>query len=74
MATNLYKQFLKLIPQAPLLVGVVQSTRDGECEIQLPDGSFTRARGSSDVGDRVWIRDGVIEGDAPNLPVELIEI
>jgi len=74
MATNLYKQFLQLIPQAPLQVGDVASISDGEAIITLPGGGTARARGEAQVGDRVYFRDGAIEGPAPNLPIELIEV
>jgi hypothetical protein len=74
MATNIYKQFLRLIPTDPLQVGDVQSITDGEAVIVLPGGGTIRARGQADVGDRVWVRAGLIEGPAPVLPVEIFEI
>ena len=42
--------------------------------VQLPGGGTVRARGSAAVGDRVFVRDGVLEAVAPNLPLEIIEI
>ena len=37
------------------------------CSVELPDGSVISARGSANIGARVFVRDGLIEGEAPNL-------
>ena len=42
--------------------------------VQLPGGGTVRARGSAAVGERVFVRDGVLEAVAPNLALEIIEI
>lgn len=47
---------------------------NGIVTVQLPGGGLVKARGSSTVGARVFVRDDVIEGTAPSLPVEIIEI
>lgn len=70
--SNLYRKFRDLIPDAPLLVGDVVAT--DPVRVELPDGSFIAARGEATLGAKVFVRDGVIEGAAPTLPVELIEI
>lgn len=72
--TNLFKRFQKLIPQPPLRVGDVIAYADGVAEIQEAGGGVARARGEASVSDRVFFRDGVIEGPAPDLTVEIIEI
>ena len=46
----------------------------GVVTVQLPGGGTVKARGSASMGARVFVRDGVIESDAPSLPIELIEI
>jgi hypothetical protein len=74
MATNLFKQFSRLIPKAPLLIGTVSAQAGGEVLVELPDGRSIRARGSAANGTRVWVRDGLVEGPAPQLQVELIDI
>jgi hypothetical protein len=33
-----------------------------------------QARGEAVIGERVFVRDGVIEGPAPTLPVEIISV
>lgn len=70
--SNLYRKFRELIPDAPLLVGAVVSA--DPVRVQLPDGTWIVARGDATVGQKVFVRDGVIEGTAPTLPVELIEV
>lgn len=70
--SNLYRKFLALIPDAPLLVGTVVAT--APLRVELPDGTQVPARGEVTLGERVFVRDGAIEGPAPTLPVEIIEI
>lgn len=72
--TNLWKRLKQLLPEAPLLVGVVDSVDTYGALVLLPDGSLTAVRGAATVGDSVFIRNGLIEGSAPNLSVVLIEI
>ena len=71
---NLYQQFRALLPESPLRVGTVTEVAAGVITVQLPGGGLVQARGSAEVGQHVFVRDGVVEGVAPSLPVELIEI
>lgn len=71
---NLYRQFRQLIPEPPLQAGVVLETNASGVVIALPGGGLLRARGEAQVGDTVFVRDGVIEGIAPALPLEVIYI
>ena len=71
---NPFKQLLDLLPAAPLQVGDVTATADGIATIQLPGGGVVHARGNVTVGDRVFFRDGVVEGPAPDLTVVLIDV
>lgn len=71
---NLYEQFRQLIPEPPLQAGTVVATALGIVTVALPGGGLIRARGSAAIGQKVFVRDGVIEGEAPNLTLELIEI
>jgi len=73
---NVYEQFLQLLPDAALQVGVVTEVGAGVVTVQLPGGGTVRARGGSPdlVGQSVFVRNDVIEGLAPNLPLEIIEI
>jgi hypothetical protein len=71
---NRFQRLKKLFPDAPLLVGdVVQATSYG-ATVELPSGALITVRGTATVGQRVFVRDGLIEGVAPALPFFEIEI
>lgn len=72
--SNLYAQFLRLIPNPPLQVGQVIAVDGGVATIELPGGGRVQARGDAAAGQRVFCRDGVIEGDAPDMPFVAITI
>lgn len=71
---NLFKQFIDLLPKTPLLVGDVVAITNGVATIEQPGGGRSQARGDAQVGDRVFFRNGAIEGAAPNLPIVLIDV
>ena len=71
---NLYEQFRQLIPDPPLQAGTVVGVGSGVVTVALPGGGLIRARGNATVGQTVFVRDEVIEGIAPSLPLEIIEI
>lgn len=73
---NLWATFKALLPQSPLLLGqVVEHHEDGTSTVQLPDGAFMRVRGQGvEPGSKAFIRDGALEGEAPNLPTYLVEV
>ena len=71
---NLYNEFHALIPEAPLQVGTVTQVTGGVVTVQLPGGGLIKARGTAAVGQKVFVRDAVIEAIAQNLTLELIEI
>ena len=77
MSTNLYRALRELLPEAPLQVATVVEvhTATGESTIEWPGGSQQRVRGTS-VGapNRAFVRNGVIEGVAPSLTFETIEV
>ncbi len=71
---NPYRQLLDILPQRPLQVGDVVQVGVGESIIELPGGGRLTARGDATVGQRVFVRDGAIEGLAPALHIEVIEV
>lgn len=72
--SNIYRTFLDLLPARPLQVGTVLSVSGGIVNVELPGGGHLQARGSATAGQRVFVRDGLVEGAAPDLPVEVIEV
>lgn len=71
---NLYQQFRALLPHAPLQVGTVVDIAPGVVSVQLPGGGRLNARGQAELGQNVFVRDGVVEAIAPSLPLEVIDI
>lgn len=73
-ATNPYGALLALLPSYPLQLATITAI-DGEvARLVLPGGGVLTARGVGAVGDQVFVRDGVIEGQAPSMPFVQIEI
>ena len=71
---NLYEQFRQLLPDPPLQAGVVTEVGSGVVTVQLPGGGVLRARGSAEVRQRVFVRDGVVQATASSLTLEIIDI
>jgi hypothetical protein len=67
--SNLYRQFLRLIPREHLQVGEVTAhNSDGTSDIELPGNQTVRVRGQSvAIGSKAFIKSGEIVGAAPNL-------
>ena len=77
MSTNLYRALRELLPEAPLQVATVIAVHasEGTSTVAWPGGSQQRVRGTAvAAGGRVFVRDGVIEGAAPELTLEVIEV
>ncbi len=71
---NLAKLFEQVLPKRPLQVGDVIAADGVIATVQLPGGGHFRVRGNAEVGQRVFVRDGVIEGLAPAKTLVHIEI
>ncbi len=74
MSYNPYARLRNLFPEARLLVGTVTAADAEMATVELPDGTLMRVRGVATVGDQVYVRDGVIEGPAPDLTIVEIEV
>ncbi len=77
MSTNLYRALLELLPAQPLQVATVAAvnTANGTSTVTWPGGDVQTVRGTSvGVGDKAFVRGGVIEGAAPDLTLETIEV
>ena len=53
--SNLYHQFLALLPPRPLQVGAVTAVAGQLCTVQLPGGGVLQVRGAAAVGDQVFV-------------------
>lgn len=74
MSTNVFALFRNLLKEPRLEIGTVVLVQNGEASISLPGGGVVRARGDATVGQKVFTRNRVIEGTAPDLPIVLIEV
>ena len=73
-STNLWRRLRGLNPEAVLMIGEIVATTPGGRVVQLLDGAQIAARGTGTIGTKVFVRDGIIEGEAPDLTEVLIEI
>ena len=71
---NIFTQFLALLPKDSLTVGTVIATTATGATVQLMGGGIVQARGDATLGQRVFVRAGVIEGPAPTLTYVSAEI
>jgi len=72
---NAWKELQGLVSGPPLQVGEVLAIEGGVATIELPGGGLVQARGAAEVGQTVFVRGSVIEGEAPgDLPLEVIDI
>lgn len=74
ITTSLWLRLRQLTPGAPLQIASVISADSYGALVQFASGSTQRVRGSTAIGQKVFVRGGVIEGRAPDLPVIEIEI
>lgn len=74
--SNLYRQFLRLIPRDALQVGAVTAHNpDGTSDVELPGNQTIRVRGQDvAIGSNAFIRSGQIVGPAPNLPTFTVTV
>ena len=74
---NFYRALIDLLPQTPLMVAVVQSVdvSNGTSAVVFDGGGTAVVRGTSiGVGGKCFVRNGLIEGAAPDLPLVEIEV
>jgi len=74
MSNNFFTRFRKLLPNEPLLVGVVVEYSGGVATIETPEGGRHTARGDAAVDDQVYFQAGVIQAQAPALTDVIIEV
>ena len=75
--TNPYRALLSLLPSNPLQVCTVASvnTGTGTSIVTYPGGSVQTVRGTSvAAGHACFVRSGLIEGAAPDLPLIVIDV
>lgn len=77
MAVNFWKRFQKLLPASPTIVCQVVSVAaaGGFSTVQAPAGGLLRVKGVDvPAGGKCYVKDGIIQGPAPDLPHYEIEV
>lgn len=77
MSKNLFRTLRNLLPEPPLLVATVVSINagTGTSMVLFPGGGNQTVRGTSvAAGQKAFVRNGVVEGAAPNLMGVTIDI
>lgn len=72
--TNPFKRWQDLQPKRLRQVGEVIYMDGDIATIELPSGAHIHAIGRATVGNRVYVRDGAIEGEAPTLTYITAEV
>jgi hypothetical protein len=73
---NPWLQFKNLLPDSPLIIGVVAAHNgDGSSTILLPSNGIITAIGQTvAVGHKAFVRNGQVLYEAPDLPSSTLEI
>lgn len=72
--SNLFRALLAVLPSTPLEVAEVVEVSAELVVVELPGGGRLQVRGEAQIGDRVFVRGGAIDGPAPALPVVIINV
>jgi hypothetical protein len=72
--TNPFVALRGLLAGPGLQVGEVTAGAGSSWQVQLPGGGLITARGTAAVGQKVFVRGGVIESQAPAMPVVMVEV
>jgi hypothetical protein len=75
MSENLFIAFRQVAGLMPLrTVATVISASFGRCVVEYPNGARAEVRGAGTPGNRYFIFDGRLDGDAPTLATLEIEV
>lgn len=72
--TNPFARWQALQAPKPQQVGTVIAVDGSRVTVELPSGGQLQAIGQAGVGDRVFVRDGLILGEAPTLTYITAEV
>lgn len=71
---NPLQSLKQLLAGPPQQVGQVVAVAGNIITLELPGGAQIKARGAATVGQHVFEQDGQILGEAPALPIDIIEV
>lgn len=65
--TNIWKQFESLLPDTPKFFATIAAVETGRVRVETPSGGTLFALGTGTVGEKVWVQDGKVVGEAADL-------
>jgi hypothetical protein len=68
MSVNIWSEFNKLTDKSSFTIGTIVSHDNGESIVECSTGQFRASGTSVNVGVKAYISNGIIVGDAPDLP------
>ena len=71
---NPLQSLKQLLAGPPQQVGQVVAVDGNILTLELPGGGHIKARGAGTIGQHVFEQGGLILGDAPTLPIDIIEV
>ena len=71
---NPLQSLRQLLAGPPQQLGQVVAVTGNLATIELPGGGQIKARGAGTIGQHVFERGGQILGEAPALPIDIIEV
>lgn len=71
---NLWRRFVDLGGRSLRTVGTCIASEFGESMIEYPGGFAVKVQGSGTVGQRYFVRNGKLDGEAPDLVALEIEV
>ena len=71
---NIYKQLKDLLITSLTEVGTVQAVYTDGCRVELQTGGYKRVKGEATVGQRVFIKDGIVVSVAPTLSGVTVDV
>ena len=71
---NPLQSLKQLLAGSPQQVGQVVAVDGNIVTLELPGGGHIKARGAGTIGQHVFEQGGQILGEAPALPIDIIEV
>lgn len=72
--SNIWKQFQALLPQPARFIATVVSSSGTRSLVRLHSGTELMVNGRGAIGKKVWVVDGSIQSEAPELPYSELTI
>lgn len=72
--SNIWKQFQALLPQPARFIATVVSSSGTRSLVRLHSGTELMVNGRGSIGKKVWVVDGSIQSEAPELPYSELTI